>query len=497
MSMAPMFVLSRPFAVEPVTRIMLPDGIFDNAIYLLSITCHYTNDSDRALSNVRLYLESVGDPGIRPVAETHVFPMIAPGASVRVGWMADFRNARPGKPLVSFVAVADGFSSRRSIRQIFVSETRFEAANNRYTCTVAEGTLTVSNLSAIGPAIEGWWKCDPRAPRCPPPSLGPWVPTGVTIGWIPNPAYSGVHGDLPFADPWWKVVAWVVLVIAAIVAIIAAAVGLGRASFSAGGTFDESTGTVRCCTPRVTGEFSVAGVASAIASIALIVALSDEADPFWRGQEATPPAPGERTVGEEVTARWKLPQAPNAGRPFAAEAEWTYQRFTTGEAYSHSVSETQTNVHVAGDVEVETPVRLTEFATLWVRARFKRIDGESHFVGTELYAFALFQAPGGLTFVVDLADDGIGFDPAANDGIYAGGLSLEQAYRALLEKDQEMFGTWRVYVFAQDINAAEDGAPPHIAAQHIGGVFVASALEITFDPTLPCPLRAQGTIVVG
>ena len=33
MSDTPMQVLTRPFAIEPVTNIMLPDGIFDNAIY--------------------------------------------------------------------------------------------------------------------------------------------------------------------------------------------------------------------------------------------------------------------------------------------------------------------------------------------------------------------------------------------------------------------------------------------------------------------------------
>lgn len=43
MSATPMQVLTRPFAIEPVTNIMLPDGIFDNAIYNLQIACHFTN----------------------------------------------------------------------------------------------------------------------------------------------------------------------------------------------------------------------------------------------------------------------------------------------------------------------------------------------------------------------------------------------------------------------------------------------------------------------
>jgi hypothetical protein len=38
MSATPMAVKTRPFAVEPVTQVMLPDGIFDNALYNLDTT---------------------------------------------------------------------------------------------------------------------------------------------------------------------------------------------------------------------------------------------------------------------------------------------------------------------------------------------------------------------------------------------------------------------------------------------------------------------------
>ena len=90
-----------------------------------------------------------GDPGIVPVAKTLNFSSIPAGASVQVMWDADFKNATPGKRLVSFVAKANGFESRRTIQQIFVSETRFDSTTNTYTCAVEEGTLTVSNISAI------------------------------------------------------------------------------------------------------------------------------------------------------------------------------------------------------------------------------------------------------------------------------------------------------------------------------------------------------------
>jgi hypothetical protein len=498
MSATPMQVLTRPFAVEPVTNIMLPDGIFDNAIYNLRISAHFTNMSSAPLTKVNLYLESVGDPGIVPVARTFFFAVIPPGASVLVGWNADFQNASPGKQLVSFIASADGFTSRRSVQQIFVSQTRFNAATNSYTCTVEEGTLTISKMSAIAPGME-WGYGKGRDCKCP-PGFGPWVPTGLTMAWAPNPAYAGVHGDLPFADPWWKILAIIVAIVAAIVALVAAALGAGKANFSVGGTFDETQPTVHCCTPKGAAsgapDFTVAGVASAIASGAIAVACSDAADPFFRGQAATAPLPGETTVGERVVAVWSLPEAPNAGRPYSADVQWTYERFTTGNTYTHSVAETQVNVHVAGAVEIETPNVVHAFSPLWVKAKFNKAGGSGLFTATDLYAFALFQAPQGLYFVVNLSDDGLGFDVQANDGVYSGGLSLEAARKLLLSEGGDVYGVWRVFVFAQDVNLTKPGTAPEIAAQHIGGFFVASAIEITFDPSLPCPLKAQAAITV-
>ncbi|WP_426077710.1 choice-of-anchor X domain-containing protein [Janthinobacterium sp. PSPC3-1] len=497
MSDTPMQVLTRPFAIEPVTNIMMPDGIFDNALYHLRIAAHVTNMSGTALTNVTVYLESVGDPGIVPVARTFFFASIPAGAAMLVMWDANFQHAAPGKRLVSFVAKADGHTPRRSIQQIFVSQTRFDNTSNTYTCAIEEGTLTLSKPQGHLPG-KGWGASDGKECRCP-PGLGPVVPTGFTLAWVPNPAYAGTHGELPFSDPWWKVLAIIIAIIAALVAIIAAAQGAGQASFSVGGEFEETDPSVNCCSLEGAGsgepEFTVAGVASAIASGAIAVACSDAADPFWRGQEATPPATGELTLGERVVAQWVLPEAPNAGRPYTADIKWQYERFTSGGTYQHAVSETQVNIHVAGPVETDTPAVVQAFEPLWLRASFQR-ENNDLFRGNELYAFALFQAPQGLYFVQPLVDDGLGFDPGANDGVYAASLNLKEAYRLLLKYGQQVVGTWRVFVFAQDVNLTKPGTPPEIAAQHIGGMFVASAIELTFDDSLPCPLKAQASIVV-
>jgi hypothetical protein len=320
--------------------------------------------------------------------------------------------------------------------------------------------------------------------------------------WVPNPAYAGTHGDLPFADPWYKALAWLVFLIALLVGIIAAAKGSGTFNLGIEGSIDDTDPdsglTVTCCTPASgggSGGTTVAGVASAIASAALPVALADDADPHWRGQAATPPAAGELTTSEQVNAHWTLLDEPRAGKPYRAQVAWDYERITTGASYHYGVAEEQTNIHVTKDVKVVTPATVTSPGSLWVQAVFTRPDS-TVFSGPDLYSFALFQAPQGLFFLVPLTDDGLDFDQQAGDGTYTGGLNLREAQAVLKQAGQSATGNWKVYVFGQDVNRVAPGTPPEIAAQTIGGFFVGSAIQIAFDPNLPCPLEAQGTIKV-
>src|SRR5262249_17989953 len=139
----------------------------------LRIACHVTNMSGSALTNVQIYLESVGDPGIVPVSKTFFFASIPAGAAVQVMWDANFQNATPGKRLVSVVARAAGFESRRSIQQIFVAQTRYDDTSKSFTCTVEEGTLTVSDITVIPPGAT-WAEGQPGDKECRcPPGFGP------------------------------------------------------------------------------------------------------------------------------------------------------------------------------------------------------------------------------------------------------------------------------------------------------------------------------------
>ncbi|MCP4487185.1 MAG: hypothetical protein GY820_07695 [Gammaproteobacteria bacterium] len=511
MAKTPMDIRQRPFSVEPLTNIMLPDGIFDTAIFTQHITCNYTNTSDQDLHDVSIYLESAGDPGIVPVARTFTFPKIRAGASVRVFWPADFRNATPGKKLVSFIAKAQGLDSKRVIKQIFISKTTYDETSKEYSCEVEEGTLKVSYMSVIGPRNE-WHNghahdcccccCKPSGGKPSGGGTGPWIPKKMNMAFYPNPGYEGIHGDLPFSDPWWKILAWIVAIVAAIVAIIAAAVGAGQAYVGVGGTFDETEPSVSCCEPDVAGvagetEFTVAGVASIIATVAVAVGLSDAEDPWWRGQKATPPAKGEITHVEKVDVEFDYPGgAPNAGVAYPVDVKWTYQRVTNLNSYSHSVEEQQVNIHVSDGVEVITPDTHNAFEKpLVVKAKFQKTEGK-YYLGPDLYAFALLQSPDGLYFRMDLLDDGIDFDEDPDDGTYTGSINMKSLYRVLLKRNLKLEGVWKVFVFAQDINDATPDMLPEVAATHIGGFMVASAIHLTFDPSLPCPLKAQASINV-
>ena len=500
MTITPMEIHRRPFSVEPYTNIMLPDGIFDTALKKQRITCFYTNTSGATLHEVTIYLEGVGDPGIVPAAHSYFFHEIKSGASVRVSWLTDFELGTPGKKLVSFIAQAQGMSLVRTLKQIFVSKTTRDTATGEYTCTVEEGTLKISKLEVIGPK-DKWQPCSERYKDCR-PTTGPWVPAEMSMTFYPNPSYAGVHGDLPFSDPWWKILAWIVAAIAAIVAVVAAVMGEGTAGTAVGGTFDETTGDIDCCTPDPGGipgddSLTVAGVASVIATVAVAVGLSDDADPWWRGQEATPPAKDELTIAEAVNVKFDYPDgAPIAGVPYPVHVKWDYQRITTGKTYTHSVEETQKNIHVNGGVEVEVPAVHHAFAEpLVIKTRFKRDDSKL-FVGEDLYAFSLLRSPDDMYFLVDLTDDGIEHDDQPNDGTYTGSIHFEEVYRILLKHKLKLEGVWRVYVFAQDVNDATPDMLPQIAAKRIGGFMVASGLKITFNPTLPCPLQAQATVTV-
>ncbi len=508
MAATAMDIPRRPFSVEPLTNIMLPDGIFDTAIFNQKITCFFTNTAGIDLDDVTIYLESVGDIGILPQAKTYNFLKIPTGAAVKVDWLSNFQNATPGKKLVSFIAQAKNSAIKRVIKQIFVSSTTYDEVNDDYVLDIEEGTFKLHYMKVIpsrDDSSDGHGKyccccCCKRRGDGKGTHPGPQIPKEMHMAFYPNPGYIGLHGDLPFSDPWWKILAIIIAVIAAIVSVIAAAVSGGSATVVLGGSFDETTGRVRCCLPRTDSSDAldtVAGVAGAISGLAALVAMSDEEDPWWRGQKNTPPLKDEITLIEKVDAVFDYPGiAPNAGAAYPVDVKWRYERETNANSYVYEVAEQQINTHISDGVEVMAPTVHDAFAEpLVINARFEKTGGE-FFKGQDLYAFALLVSPGDYALRLDLLDDGIGFDEKANDTLYTCSVHLENSYKEIRKIGGQFEGIWKVYVFAQDVNGATPDMLPEVAATHIGGVMIASSLHLTFDPSLPCPLKAQAYINV-
>ena len=512
MAQTSMDILKRPFSVEPITNVMLPDGIFDLALTRQKLTCYYTNTGAAPLNDVTLYLEGVSDTGIVPEARTYSFPVIPPGASVRVEWVCDFTHASIGKKNVSFIAQAAGQEMRRTLKQIFVSKTSLDTTTGTFTCEVPEGSIRVKFHQVIGPSDKDWnsgggqgccgCKCGCGGDHGSRGGLGPWLPTRVTLEVTPSTPYTGQFGDIPFQDPWWKVLGWIVAAIAAIVAIVAAALGHGTAGFGVSGTFDESDPSVSCCRPDpgatadTTGADTVAGVASTIAAAGVAVGLADLEDPWQRGREATPPGPGEITLSETVKVEFTYPPVIQAGTPYVVHVKWNYTRVTNVRSYTLDVEEDVGNSHLVEKKVVTAPPVISHFEPAFrITANFFQ-KGSKLYTGDALYVFALVLSPGRVGFIVPLNDDGLLVDAHPNDGTYTGQLSLPAAFRLLRSQGSEVAGDWHVFVYAQDLNTATARMPPLEAATHLGGFVVASATELSLDSTLPCPLKADATVRV-
>jgi len=102
----------------------------------------------------------------------------------------------------------------------------------------------------------------------------------------------------------------------------------------------------RLDTPNTTVGSVLAG--AAVAAV-VAAALSDEIDPTRRGQEATVPPAGAKTLQERQRVRLSYPELPVPGKHFAVKTEWEYTRETDAGNFSHVVSEAKVNPHALAD----------------------------------------------------------------------------------------------------------------------------------------------------
>jgi hypothetical protein len=493
--MISMAIPNRPFASEPFTGLMLPDGIFEVSIGMQRINVHFKNIGSSSLAGVQVYLESVSDPGIIVTPQTHFVGAVQSGIAVLKGWMADFSGATPGAHRVSFIV--EGPAGRmRIIKKIFVTKISFNAAAGTFSAQTPEGVLELGILDMIRPKDRGCCKKgerqnanddqqkpsnvldflkrlssakDPDFEFCPPGYLF----QQVEIGIMPTPPFAGQYGDLPFQDPWWKIILCILAALLLIASAIAqASGGSGSITVTAGGG---AGGAPDCCGIRASGggsSYVAAGLAAAAAAVATVAGLSDARDPVRRGQDKTIPTQGELTVGEKLVVEFKYIEPVAIGRPFAVGVAWEYTRVTTGQSYTYSVNEVNTNIHVSTYKITAPDVVLTyKKQPFIVKATFENADGKP-FMGESLFVQCFLVGPTGQWRSFTLEDHGLQPDEKPLDGIYTGSTYF------VGERDR---GLWKYFVIAQDVNTAQPDMKPEDAAQIIGGMVLTHQLTIGFE----------------
>lgn len=531
MPMSQLAIPNRPFATDLITGLMLPDGIFVTMLGRQNITVQLTNRGASTVGFSSVYIESLSHPGILLTPQTHFVGSLASNASTVLAWTADFRACPPGTHYVSII-VQQGTDRTRIIKKFFVLGVYFDEPDRAFVAETPEGVMRVHfgrltqptkdcccGRGTVPPREEEDPRndppCDdrqrPRRPRkrssihdladlfrghergflfCPPG----YLPLTLDYEWTPNPPYTGQYGDLPFQDPWWKVLLCILALLLLIAAAIAEAVdGTGSVTVGGGtgGTPPEGA-PEDCCGIRAGGggtSYVAAGLVAAAAAAATAAACSDLRDAFRKGQDATPPGDGETTLSERFEAGLNYVEPVALGRPFSTGVAWTYTRITDVKTYSHSAEEVNQNIHVASHYEVTAP----EFAVRdnpdlhWiVKARFSDADGKP-FTGSDLFVQCFLVGPNGEWYRFYLQDDGNWPDDKPGDGTYSGTFNFRSVKA---EK-----GLWVYYVIAQDVNTATPDMTPEEAAQIIGGMVLTHQLTISFTED-ECRFVPDGHVMV-
>jgi len=526
---------TRPFSTDLITNLMLPDGIFVTMLGKQNINVQIENAGASTVHNPKLYIESVSNPGIVYTPGTRFLPDL-PSNAVRVErWEADFSQCPSGTHFVSIIVEDNAGNKTRMIKKIFVMGLTFDPATHTFHAETPEGVLSTNFVDIVRPKRG----CKDSRPTCccccrqekqDPRSddeisddtqdrrlsgikkasftianltdlferLGPdfefcppgYLPHRIECAWTPTPPYGGQYSDLPFQDPWWKILLCILAVLLLIAAAIAEAVdGTGEVTVG-GGTGDTGSPAGDCCGVRAGGGGTspiAAGLVAAAAAAATAAGASDVRDPIRRGQDATPPGAAELTLKELLNIEFSYPDAVALGRPFAVGAKWDYKRITTTQLYETSGSDLTQNVHIASSYHIDAPDVVHSYIKdgEWtIKATFHDKD-DKLFKGSQLLVQCFLVGPQGQSAKILLQDDGTLSDEKPRDGIYTGRRYFSQTQA----------GLWRYFVIAQDVNHATTDMEPEQAAQIIGGMVLTHQLTITFDQD-DCPLVPDGHVMV-
>jgi len=506
--MMPIKINNRPFASDLITGIMMPDGIFETSLGKMKLNAHFSNSSANALNGLSIYVESTSHPGIVVTPATHHVSSLKSGASILQNWDVDVSAAAAGSHYVSFI-VENATDRKRIIKKIFVTKVSFDSINDTFFAETPEGKISVryreitevnktkcckkerskNNDLSYDDLLENlsytFSLGDKTFELCP----IFFLPLNMETGWTPNPPYPGQYSDLPFNDPWWKVViAIIAFLILVAAAIVEATSGSGSITATAGCT---STPSGVCGSGSGSSPVAAALVAAA-AVVAGIAVYSDERDLHRIGQDKTFPGPGELTIRENMTSKIKYIDSIEFGTPFKVIVDWHYERITRDahgveKSYTYSEVTENENVHLLSKYEIEAPdvVRPYKKEFFIVKGKFYD-ENNTLYKGDQLFVKCfLIHNESGRTIDFILQDNGNSADTLKNDGTYTG--------RYFFNQEDE--GRWKIYVVAQDVNHADENMTAEEAAQIIGGIVLTNQLAISFSGG-SCPLVPDGDVQV-
>lgn len=479
----PIEIRNRPFSIEPNTLVMMPDGIFDAALVYQEIAFFVTNISKRPITRCMVR------PDMRRKTEWTYSgnPMdeigyLSPGESRLVRWLARFDECTPGKkalPIEFGAEVEDGEFSQGYDgyigSRIFVSRTTQLLGTNRFRCEVPEGALDLDILEYS--TVPGW-KLPLKDENgnyvidIPPLPIIEKV-SGKTL------LVPGMEDAIPFQDPWWKVVAWIVAVLAYLGAIIAAKEGQGTASIGVSGEWGSGNGG-NWCTPdpmEAQDKMTVAGVLSVIGSSAIRVGMMDVRDPWQKGRDFHPNDPGDPRVSEIVEAVIDPPDELRAGDVWHVPINWNYTA-TTRSGVSRSVAKQETghSENAPADRRVEYPEEVSVGEAIVVGLYLEHSDG-TPYLGDELYGFVTFISPIGRVYRRDFQNVGFLDRKPLPPGYFEAGLHTEKIGPE--HGWEEMCGKWSIQLHGQIVNRAPEGIDPFVAATFVGGDAVFSTVRLS------------------
>ena len=275
---------------------------------------------------------------------------------------------------------------------------------------------------------------------------------------------------LPFNDPWWKVVAWLIAALAALGAFIAAKDGKGTAYVGASSDDFGSDPDAKWCAPdNVNGKesLSLAGALSVLSGVAMRVGMMDEIDPWEKARQALSLDETNPVASERVDARVGVPDAIVAGQQISVPIDWEYTAtMQDGSSQKFFNSEVGHSTNFLLETRVNVPQRVGRSEPLVVDIFLKGSDGQP-LKGDQVYGFANFISPTGKVFQASFESWNRYGNYTDGLGHFYAGIHLEEIGAEL--EDGDFGANWKIHLYAQNVNEATEDMPPREAATYVGG----------------------------